>query len=80
MASAASRTTYLQPARQANSKSEMHTEKSKLTEMRRLGFVLTPLVNVEYHFNTANTIYSYVQTLLSKSFVPLLVDAWQCAR
>ena len=50
MASAASRTTSLQPARQANSKSIMHTEESILTEMRRLGFVLTPLVNVGYHF------------------------------
>lgn len=28
----------------------MHTEESILTEMRRLGFVLTPLVNVGYHF------------------------------
>jgi hypothetical protein len=28
----------------------MHTEESILTEMRRLGFVLTPLLNVGYHF------------------------------
>lgn len=28
----------------------MHTEESILTEMRRLGFVLTPLANVGYHF------------------------------
>lgn len=28
----------------------MHTEESILTEMRRLGFVLTPLAHVGYHF------------------------------
>lgn len=28
----------------------MHTEESILTEMRRLGFLLTPLAHVGYHF------------------------------
>lgn len=40
----------LRPARQAKNRTQMHTEESILTEMRRLGFILTPLENVGYHF------------------------------
>lgn len=40
----------LQPARQAKNRKQMHTEENRLTEMRRLGFVLTPLAHVGYHF------------------------------